>query len=268
MGFILGHMTRTFMYASLIIFSIHHLHCEEVGKAPAFDVASITPCKPDAPAPAMEHAGIAEFIYPGGRLSANCTTLKFLIEWAYGILPSQHSDGPGWIGTDRYEIAAKAEGNPSDAQMKLMMRTLLAERFKLKLRNESREVTAYVISAGKTPPHLVATKEGETRVVRVDPRTGADQRMVYRVILTRFSLAELGDTFGWQLGRPVVDRTGLKGDFDFALDLTPDESHSSPIDPSLLIDALREQVGLSVKSEKTAVDFLVIEGVEKVVAGN
>jgi uncharacterized protein (TIGR03435 family) len=256
------------MFASLLIFSIHHLHCEEIGKAPAFEVASITPCKPDAPAPPMEHAGLAEFISPGGRLSANCTTVKFLLEWAYGIQPAQHSDGPGWIGTDRYSIVAKAEGNPSDAQMKLMMRALLAERFKMKLRHESREVTALVLTAGKTAPRLVRTKEEETRVVRVDPRTGPDQRVVYRVILTRFSLAELCDTFGRQLGRVMVDRTGLEGDFDFSLDLAPDESHSSPMDPSLLIDALREQVGLTVKSDKTAVDFLTIEGAEKVVAGN
>jgi uncharacterized protein (TIGR03435 family) len=261
-------MTRTFVLASLMIFSIHHLHCEEIGKAPAFEVASITPCKPDAPEPPMEHAGVAQFTFPGGRFSANCTTLKFLLEWAYGIQPAQHSDGPAWIGTDRYEIVAKGGGNASDAQMKLMMRTLLAERFKLKLRRERREVTAYVIALGKTPPHLVRTKDEETRLVRVEPQTGADQRVVYRIICNRFSLPELGDLFGRQLGRVVVDKTGLEGDFDFTLELAPDESHSSPIDPSLLIDALREQVGLTVKSEKTPVDFLVIEGVEKVVAGN
>ena len=256
------------MLASLLIFSIHHLHCQEIGKAPAFEVASITPCKPDAPEPPMEHAGLAQFTFPGGRLNVNCTTLKFLLEWAYGIQPVQHSDGPGWVATDRYDIVAKAEGNASDAQMKLMTRTLLAERFKLKLRHESREVTAYVVAVGKTPPHLVRTKPEETRVVRVDPQTGADQRVVYRVILTRFTLAELCDTFGRQLGRVMVDGTGLKGDFDFSLDLAPDESHASPIDPTLLLDALRDQVGLTVKSEKTPVAFLVIEGVEKVVAGN
>ena len=57
------------------------------------------------------------------------TTLKFLLEWAYGILPSQHSGGPSWIENDRYDIVAKAEGNATDEQMKLMVQTLLAERF-------------------------------------------------------------------------------------------------------------------------------------------
>lgn len=256
------------MLAALTMFSIHHVHCQEIAKAPAFEVASITPCKPDAPAPPMEHAGLAEFTYPGGRFRANCTTLKFLLEWSYSIQPAQHSEGPQWIATDRYDIDAKAEGNASEAQMKLMTRTLLAERFALKLRPESRELTAYVLSVGKTAPHLVAAKEGETRVVRVDPQTRAGQQVVYRVICMRFSLAELSDLFGRQLGRVMVDRTGLNGDYDFTLELAPDESHASPIDPSLLLDALREQVGLSVKSEKTAVNFLVIEGAEKVAAGN
>lgn len=256
------------MLASLMIFSIHHLHCEEIGKAPAFEVASITPCKPDAPAPPMEHAGVAEFIYPGGRLSANCTTLKFLLEWAYGIQPSQHSDGPGWVGTDRYEIAAKAEGNPNDAQVKLMMRTLLAERFRLKIHHESRELTGYVLSVGKTPPRLVRAKEEETRSIRIAPQTGANQRVVYRIIGTRFSVAELGDLFGRQLGRVVVDRTGLAGDFDFTVDLAPDESQPNPLDPALLLVALRDQLGLTVKSEKTVVDFLAIDGAERVAAGN
>jgi uncharacterized protein (TIGR03435 family) len=78
----------------------------------------------------------------------------------------------------------------------------------------------------------------------------------------------LGDLFGRQLGRVVVDKTGLEGDFDFTVDLAPDESHSTPIDPSLLLGALREQLGLTVKSEKASVDFVAIDGAEKVVAGN
>jgi len=261
-------MTRTFLYASLLIFSIDHAHCQESGKTPVFEVASITPCKPDTPEPPMEHAGVAQFTYPGGRFNANCTTLKFLVEWAYGIQPAQHSDGPGWIGNDRYDVAAKAEGNSSDAQLKLMMRTLLAERFRLKIHHEARELTAYVISVGKTPPRLVPAKEEETHAVRLAPQMGADQRVVHRVIGTRFSVAELCDLFGRQLGRPVVDRTGLAGDFDFTVDLAPDESQPNPLDPALLIGALREQLGLTVKSEKAALDFLVIDGAAKLVAGN
>ena len=69
----------------------------------------------------MEHAGMAQFTSPGGRFTARATTLKFLLEWAYGIQPSQHSGGPSWLGVDRYDIVAKAEGNATDDQMKLMV---------------------------------------------------------------------------------------------------------------------------------------------------
>ena len=102
----------------------------------------------------MEHAGIADFITPGGRFTARATTVKFLLEWAYGIQPSQHSGGPSWISDDRFDIVAKAEGDATDDEIKLMVRTLLAERFRLKLHHDRREVSAYVISTGKTAPKL------------------------------------------------------------------------------------------------------------------
>jgi len=95
-------------------------------QAPAFDVASIAPCPPGTPQPELEHMGIADFVYPGGRFTARATSVKFLLEWACGIQPSQHSDGPAWVGTDRYDILAKTEGNPTEAEMKRMVQKLLA----------------------------------------------------------------------------------------------------------------------------------------------
>jgi tryptophan synthase alpha subunit len=74
----------------------------------------------------MEHTGMSDFTSPGGRFRASATTLKFLLEWAYGIQPSQHSGGPSWIGTDRYDIAAKAAGPVTVGQLRLMLQTLLA----------------------------------------------------------------------------------------------------------------------------------------------
>ena len=217
----------------------------------------------------MEHTGMIQFTQPGGRFSASATTLKVLLEWAYGIQPSQHLGGPSWIGIDRYDIVAKAEGNATDDQMKLMMRTLLADRFKLKFHRDSKELTAYVISVGKTAPKLFPPKDGETHAIRFAQQGGADQKYpTYRVIATRFSIAQLADIFARQLGNVVVDQTGLQGEFDFTLDLTPDETRPSPVDPTLLMTGMREQIGLTLKAQKTPVDVLVIESAEKVVAGN
>src|SRR5579863_1450837 len=122
-------MTRALTLAAMVVLSFDHGHCQDLARTPSFEVASVTPCKPGTPENPGEHAGMVQFTYPGGRFRASATTLKYLLEWAYGIQPSQHSGGPSWIGTDRYDVVAKAEGNASDDQMKLMTRTLLAERF-------------------------------------------------------------------------------------------------------------------------------------------
>ena len=262
-------MTKTLTFAAMLTLSAMHGHCQDLAKPLAFEVASITPCPPGTSAPATEHAGIADFTSPGGRFRASATTVKFLLEWAYGIQPSQHSGGPSWIGIDRYDVVAKAEGNVSDAQMKLMMQTLLAERFKLKLHHEAKELSAYVISTGKTGPRLFPPKDGETHALRIAPQMDANQKPVsYRVIATRFTIAQLADIFARQMEGIFVNQTGLDREYDFTIDLTPDAERPSPVDPTILISAMKEQLGLTVKSEKVPVDVLVIESAEKVVAGN
>jgi len=262
-------MTRTLTIASLLVLSLDHGHCQTLQVAPAFEVASITPCKPGTPEPAGEHAGMVQFTYPGGKFNASATTLKYLLEWAYGIQPIQHSGGPSWMQTDRYDIAAKAEGNATDDQVKAMTQALLADRFKLKVHHETKELSAYVISVGKTSPKLSPAKDGEIHALRFAAQTGSDQKVAtYHVVGTRFSIAQLSDVFARQLGQVVVDQTGLEGDFDFTIDLTPDDSRPNPMDPTILITGMREQLGLTLKSQKVPVDILVIDGAEKVAAGN
>ena len=104
-------MAKTLTFVALLALSFDHAHGQDTPKAPAFEVASITPCKPGTPEPPGEHAGMVQFTYPGGRFRASATTLTFLVEWAYDIQPFQHSNGPSWLGTDRYDIVAKAENN-------------------------------------------------------------------------------------------------------------------------------------------------------------
>ena len=262
-------MTKMLSVAALLVLSLDYCHCQEPAKSPAFEVASVTPCRPGTPEPPGEHAGMVQFTFPGGRFTARATTVKFLLEWAYNIQPSQHSGGPDWLGTDRYDIMAKAAGSATDPEMKQMAQTLLAERFHLALHHDTRTVTALVLSTGKTPPKLFPPKSDEVHGIHIEPRMGEDQKIKsYHVVATRFSLEQLMDTFARQMGSVIVNRTGLDGDFDFTIDLTPDESSPNPLDPAHVLNALREQLGLVVKSEKTPVDFLVIDAVEKVAAGN
>jgi uncharacterized protein (TIGR03435 family) len=269
----LEHMTRYFVFVALAALLQSHCHGQAFdnsgAKAPEFEVASITPCPPGTPMPSGEHTGVVQFTYPGGNFTARAFTVKFFLEWAYDILPAQHSSGPAWISSDRYDIVARSPGNASDEEMKLMMRALLAERFQLKFHHQKKETVALVLSIGKTAPKLFAPHEGEKHGLRVEPRMGADEKPAsYHVVATRFTLAQLLQTFARQLDRVIVDETGLQGDFDFTLDLTPDNTNPNPLDPSLLVAALQQQLGLNVTSRKQAVDFFAIDSVEKVAAGN
>lgn len=267
------HMTRHFVIAALAALLQTHGHCQPFetsgAKSPVFEVASITPCPPGTPAPPGEHAGMVQFTYPGGRFTARATTVKFLLEWAYDLLPAQHSSGPGWMSADRYDIIAKAPGNATDEEMKLMVRALLAERFQLKVHRESREMSVIVLAIGKNPPKLFPPKEDEKHGLQVQPQTGGEEKVnSYHVVATRFSLTQLLQTFARQLDRVIVDQTGLHGDFDFTLDLTPDDARPNPLDPSLIVAAMQQQLGFNVTSRKDQVDFFAIDSVEKVTAGN
>lgn len=262
-------MIRTLTLATLVALSLSPAYSQTAAKPLAFEVASITPCKSGTPEPPGEHAGMVQFVYPGGRFDAKATTVKYLLEWAYGTLPAQHSGGPSWMETDRYDITAKAPGKATEPEIKVMVQTLLADRFKLKLHVEKKEVPVLVVSVGKTAPKLFAPKEGETHAIRVMPQTDPDRKVVsYHVVATRFTLAQLNETFARQLGRVIVDETGLQGDFDFTLDMTPDESRPNPLDPSIILTAMRDQLGLTVTAKKAPVDLLVIESLEPVAAGN
>jgi uncharacterized protein (TIGR03435 family) len=236
-------------------------------QAPSFEVASITACKPGTPEPPGEHAGLVQFIYPGGRFTARATSVQFLLEWAYDIQGPQHEGGPSWLGTDRYDIVAKAATNATDDETKLMVRTLLADRFHLKFHHETKNLSVYVVSQGKTAPKLFPPTEGEPHSLRIAPISGAGQKIAsYHVVATRFSLNQLTNVFARQLGSVIVNRTGLDDPFDFTLDLTPDDTRPNPLDPTLLIASMRDQLGLTLKYEKAPVDVLVIENVEKVAA--
>jgi uncharacterized protein (TIGR03435 family) len=150
-----------------------------------------------------------------------------------------------------------------------MVQTLLVERFGLKFHREKKKLPVYVISVGKSAPKLYPPKDEEIHSIRIVPQMDADQKIAsYHVIATRFSLSQLTDTFARQMGRVFVNETGLDGDFDFTLDLTPDENTRNPLDPSVLITAMRDQLGLSLKSQDALVDYFVIDSAEKVAAGN
>ena len=223
----------------------------------AFDVASIKPARPDA-------RGYSIRPFPG-RLSAENVTLKLLIAEAYHVYDFQIS-GPKWMDSDRYDLEAKIAGDapPSKTQLRAMLQRLLADRFGLSVRRESKEMSVYMLEAGKGESKLQPTKHPDSPVMfRVFQRR--------QITGENAPLEHLTDALTWLLGKPVLDRTGLEGSFDYKIEWSPDEmqlrSQEAPLEtdgnaPSLAA-ALQQQVGLKLVSKKGPVDLIVVEKAER-----
>jgi uncharacterized protein (TIGR03435 family) len=237
-----------------------------VASDPAFEVATIKPAKPDA-----QGKGIN--VNPSGQFSTRNTSLGDLITFAYGLHARQIVNGPSWIDTDKFDIAAKPEvaGMPNDKQVKTMVQKLLAERFKLTSHRDKRELTAYTITVGKGGPKLKAS-EGDPNGL-----PGLGFRGLGSMIARNATIVDMAGLFQIMvLDRPVVDQTGLTKRYDFQLNWTPDDSQfggrggAAPPAPAAngdvppdLYTAIQQQLGLKMDSVKAPVDVMVIDHVEK-----
>jgi uncharacterized protein (TIGR03435 family) len=215
-----------------------------------FEVASVKP-NPSG-------SGHSDTDVDGNLLRMNNVTLKACITWAFRMTDSQVY-GPEWLASERFNIVAKAESGKPQPEM---LASVLAERFKLAAHRETKELTLYA---------LVVTKNGP-KLKKVDP--GEDDTTSRRghLTATRVSMGGLARFLAGpnvRLGRPVVDKTGLDGVFDFNLDWSPEGSTEKAADalPSIFI-ALQEQLGLKLESQKGPVEVLVVDHVEKVPTEN
>jgi len=230
--------------------------------SPAFDVATIKPNR------SGEQGGTSRFA--GSSYIGTNVALKRVIGLAYSPI-QEFVGGPGWIDSERYDITAKAEGNPSREQLQLMMRSLLADRFKLVVRKETRELPAYALAIarndGKLGPSLrrsttecSTSDQGKTpgRAQGKAPGGGCfrlgDGSLTGRGATMERLAAELN-----VVGRLVVDRTGLTGIFDMDVQWTPDEQGTN----ADLFTALREQLGLELKATRAPVEVIVIDSAQR-----
>jgi uncharacterized protein (TIGR03435 family) len=257
--------------------------------ATRFEVASIKPTSQQGPD--IQGQGNVR-ILPGGHLLAEKALLRYFIQSAYEVKPFQISGGPAWITSAHYDIDAKAEGNPNHSQMRLMMRALLEERFKLKLHHETKQLPVYEVIVAKGAPKLPAPKEGGC--IAPDPNEGplppppGQPIACGRILMMmspsgaqmrggQVSMKDLVNILSNVLGRTVVDKTGYQGAFDVHFEFTPDEtlgglptpppasppSGASPDSHGNIFAAIQEQLGLKLESAKGPVDVLVIDSVER-----
>jgi bla regulator protein blaR1 len=274
----------------------------DAGGKMAFEVASIKPSPPGAfrppnfpldPGDSFTNLQTKEA--PGSRFFA-VFPLSVYITFAYKIMPAPEqrramlASLPKWVSTDSYEIEGRASvAHPTKDQMRLMMQSLLAERFHLEAHFETQTVAAFALllaKPGKTGPNLRPHDEGPSctaapakgdvlppicgNFVMILQRNG-ERRAGYRNG-TMDVVASGIPTFG-EIDRPVVNRTGLNGKFDFTLEWAhepggapagppPPDSQASAAGPSF-ITALNEQLGLKLEATKAAVPVLVVDHVER-----
>jgi uncharacterized protein (TIGR03435 family) len=245
----------------------------------AFEVASIKPCGSGDPGAGGRTAGgNPRPRWSPGRLTIVCQPAMVFIQSAYvqyaggrphaplAFLSTQVDAAPAWLSSERYTISAEARNGANfEMMMGPMMQALLEDRFKLKIRYETKEGPVYALTMAKGGSKLADTanavcsrRDANTPLKPSDPP--------YCVFDMKADASDLGVLLRPFLDRPVIDRTGIRGTFEFRLVFAPDETITGfppqdPTQPSIFV-AIQEQLGLKLESVRGPVDVLVIDHVE------
>jgi uncharacterized protein (TIGR03435 family) len=257
---------------------------------PAFAVATIKYNRTGADARSMR-------LQPGGRLVVTNQPLRQLIVFAYGLQPQQLVGGPSWLETDRFDITAQADGDinptppggpPGPAQ--LMMQRLLAERFGLVVRTESREMPVYALTIarrdGQLGPRITPADRDclalmtqapggvpvqAPRLADGRPGCGIQRDGTGKVLAGGTTMQMLAiSMLTAPAGRLVIDRTGLSGGYDFDFEFAMEPAPGAAPSPSAttgvaerpgLFTALEEQLGLKLQPARAPIDVVVIDRV-------
>jgi uncharacterized protein (TIGR03435 family) len=218
--------------------------------APSFEVASVKPAAPSATQGGRGSASGDTVIYRN-------TTLKNALARAFEVVSGNQIDGPSWILTERYDIVAKAPENTPKEQIPLMLRTLLVERFQLKLHHENRQLPAYALIAGKGRLKIQKVEdEGEKNSFSVKDGHREAKNL---------SMAALAQYLSLMLQSPVLDRTALLGNYDFPLDFSSEETTR---DSAPSIFTIVSELGLKLESQKQLFDVIVVDAGDRIPTEN
>jgi uncharacterized protein (TIGR03435 family) len=235
-------------------------------KFEAFEVATVKPVDSDP------KSGRFITMQGSNRFVEKDYTLKLLIAAAYDLNPRTISGGPAWIETDHYDILAVTPGDirPDHDEQMTMLRSLLADRFKLTFHREPKVFSIYQLELAKSGPKLKESTAHPDDPVVVGPGVVYPQRIVLpgrnATMGNLVSLLQRAI-----LDRPVVDKTGLSGRYDFDLEWAPDETQfGGDIPPATaaatsppLFEAIQQELGLKLEATKGPVDALVVDRAER-----
>lgn len=228
---------------------------------------------------------------PDGFIAVN-VTVRSLVRFAYGpIEDTRIIGGSDWISSERFDVEARVESSLVDQLQKLnppalrlerqrMLQSLLAERFGLTVHHESKERPVYALLIAKNGPRLHESRPGDTYPNGFKGADGRGAAGLYggsggQLIGQSATIPTLATNLSQRLGRIVLDETGLKGNYDFTLTWSPEQAPVAATDASddheasaqssnpPLFEAIQQQLGLKLESQKALVDVLIIDHVDR-----
>lgn len=235
--------------------------------AVSFDTASIKLSEPG------NVRGATFQFLPGGGLRVVNGTLKGLIESAYDVRDFQILGATGWMGSERFDVSAKSpagvsagDGSENIKATRLRLQSLLAERFRLRIRRERRDIPEYSLRIAKGGLRLVAEPRSADGIIA----PGGIDASCGRMIGMRASMSQLAAKLSREVSRPVIDDTALDGRYSFQFEWAPDVGPCSVADPAVqlstsqsIFTALEERLGLKLESITGPVDVVVIAAAER-----
>lgn len=223
----------------------------------SFEVASIKPV-----ASTVDGRYAIRMRVIGGELNYSAVSLKAILQQAYEVRNFQVS-GPDWMSSTRFDIVAKLPAGAPQSGVPEMLRSLLAERFRLASHAETRDLPMYALVVGKS-----RIKMTESQVDPAAPAGFSINKGPGHLEGHKMKMTSLASNLAALLGRQVVDQTGLMGNYDFDLQYAPDDLAAPDPDRMPLLDAVQSQLGLKLEARRGPVKVIVVDHIEKAPTGN
>jgi uncharacterized protein (TIGR03435 family) len=222
---------------------------------PHWDVTTVKPADPNGTQ--------RRIVTDGRRIRLEGQTVERLIVLGYGVQRSQIVDAPDWVSTERFDIEglSDAVGQPNGKQLQRLLRKVLEDRFGVKVHRDQRILPVYALTVTKGGAKLTKSAD-DPNGQPIDYGGNSNGSVNKRFVNT--SMPDFILTLLFYADRPVLDQTGLQGRYDFKLQWTADETHTTEPDaPPGLFTAIQEQIGLKLEPVKAAADVIVIDRVER-----
>ena len=238
-----------FVFLVMATGSAQDARAQSPDRTKQFNAASIKPITGDTGGGRMGGNGGLIFTPEGVTSTPGGVTAKRIILEACNLTEYELSGGPRWLDSNRFELKAKAE-TPSDKnQLRLMLQALLGERFQLKIHHEMKDLPVFALTVGKAKPKLFPIKEGDDD----PPLAPLGSRNATHHSISRGTLQDFAHSISTDMGRPVLDKTGITGIYFYFLQWDENEG---------FVAAVEEALGLKFESRREPVKTLVVDQIE------